>query len=348
MKRVKSIMLVGALLLIVIVISIMMIRRPSYTIQTNGELYIVNKLSSSISVFDLQLGKTLVELPLESEPHEITRLSDQNRVVVTNYGSPEVEGNSITIINTKTHKIEKSIELKDDVRPHGIVNFSNTSKVGLVTDQENNFLLVDLNSGIIEKKIPTRQKFSHLLALHPSKPILYVTNSNSNSISVIDLERSQVVEIIQSGKGTEGIDITSDGAEIWVTNHDDNSIDIFSSYNYDHIKTLKSGEGPTRLKFSIDGNYCLVTNSKDGKIIIYDVKRKELVKSIQIPGKNSILEKILYHTPRPVGIHMHPNGLYAFVSNSNANQIEVIDMKKFEIVSSIKAGKIPDGLTVIE
>jgi hypothetical protein len=26
---------------------------------------------------------------------------------------------------------------------------------------------------------------------------------------------------------------------------------------------------------------------------------------------------------------MHPNGLYAFVANSNANKVEVIDMKKF-------------------
>jgi DNA-binding beta-propeller fold protein YncE len=31
----------------------------------------------------------------------------------------------------------------------------------------------------------------------------------------------------------------------------------------------------------------------------------------------------------PVNILMHPNGLYAFVANSNANKVEVIDMKKF-------------------
>jgi hypothetical protein len=30
---------------------------------------------------------------------------------------------------------------------------------------------------------------------------------------------------------------------------------------------------------------------------------------------------------RPVNIIMHPNGLYAFIANSNANKIEIIDMK---------------------
>jgi YVTN family beta-propeller protein len=61
----------------------------------------------------------------------------------------------------------------------------------------------------------------------------------------------------------------------------------------------------------------------------------------------TLLERLLYHTPRPVGILIHPNGLYAFVANSNANKIEVIDMKTFTVVSAIKTGKIPDGLAII-
>jgi YVTN family beta-propeller protein len=45
---------------------------------------------------------------------------------------------------------------------------------------------------------------------------------------------------------------------------------------------------------------------------------------------------------------MHPNGLYAFVSNSNANEIEVIDMQTLTLVSTIGTGKIPDGLAFVE
>lgn len=47
-------------------------------------------------------------------------------------------------------------------------------------------------------------------------------------------------------------------------------------------------------------------------------------------------------------ILIYSNGHYAFVSNSNANKIEVIDMKTFKIVSTIGTGKIPDGLTFIK
>jgi YVTN family beta-propeller protein len=45
---------------------------------------------------------------------------------------------------------------------------------------------------------------------------------------------------------------------------------------------------------------------------------------------------------------IHPNGLYAFVANSNANKIEVIDMKTFTVVSNIGTGKIPDGLAFVK
>jgi YVTN family beta-propeller protein len=45
---------------------------------------------------------------------------------------------------------------------------------------------------------------------------------------------------------------------------------------------------------------------------------------------------------------MHSNGLYTFVANSNANKIEVIDMRTFTLISTIGTGKIPDGLAFVE
>ena len=105
--------------------------------------------------------------------------------------------------------------------------------------------------------------------------------------------------------------------------------------------------GISSIKFSIDGKYCLVTNASDGTISIYDQYSKKQIKTIRIPGKKNLVERALYHTPRPVGILMHPNGLYSFVANSNADRIEVIDMKSFTIVSTIGTGRIPDGLTFV-
>ena len=81
---------------------------------------------------------------------------------------------------------------------------------------------------------------------------------------------------------------------------------------------------------------------------LHEIYSKKQIKTISIPGKKNLIDRALYHTPRPVGILMHPNGLYAFVANSNADKIEVIDMKTFTLVSTIGTGRVPDGLTFVE
>lgn len=347
MKKIKFIILFGILCLLTASITIFVIRIPSYTIQTNGKLYIVNKKSSSVTVFDLYKGKELTELPVELIPHEITTLKNQNKVVITNYGTNKIAGKSITVVNTKTNKIEKSIPLKENFAPKGIIALPKLNTVALVTNGGNNLLVANVETGIIEKNIPTKQYVSQLLVHHPKKPLVYVTNVNSGSVSVIDLKLDKVVKTIACGWGTEGIDITPDGLEVWVTNNKSNSINIINTQTNKVTDTIPTGKESLRLKFSIDGKYCLVTNASNGTLSIYNTNTKKRIKTIHFHGKENLLERLLYHTPRPVGILMHPNGLYAFIANSNANKIEVIDMITFTLVSTIRTGKIPDGLAFV-
>jgi DNA-binding beta-propeller fold protein YncE len=184
MRKIILILLIGLILFLTFGLIIHSIRRPSYSIKTTGKLYIVNKLSKSITVFDLFNGKEIVEFPIEIEPHEPTTLFRQNKVVVTNYGRQNIDGKSITVIDTKTNEIVNTIDLEGSIKPHGIVSFPESSKVGVVTDIGNDLLVVNVESGIVEKKIPTQQNFSHLLALHPNESLAYITNIRSNSVTM--------------------------------------------------------------------------------------------------------------------------------------------------------------------
>jgi DNA-binding beta-propeller fold protein YncE len=80
-------------------------------IQTSGKLYIVNKIRN-IEVFNLLTVKK-AEIPIDLESHEAVALSGQNKVVVTNYGTVDRDGNRIKVINTQTNKVEKTIDLKE-------------------------------------------------------------------------------------------------------------------------------------------------------------------------------------------------------------------------------------------
>jgi len=348
MRKIKYIIITLGLSAVVTILIIIVLRKPNYSINTSGKLVIVNKLSSSIIIFNLKNGKTISEIPVEIEPHEVITLLNQKQFAITNYGAPDVVGESISVVNANTSQIEKTIDLKNSPRPHGITRVPNSDNVVVVTDIGNELLVVNTQTGYIEKRISTEQELSHMVVLHPYESLAYVTNINSGSVSVIDLELGKLIQIISCGLGTEGIDITPDGKEVWVSNSRENTISVINTETNEVIDTLTTGNEAMRLKFSIDGKYCFVPNSKDGVIRVYNQKTKEQIEVIEIPGKKNLVDRLLYHTPRPVGILMHPNGKYIFVANSNADKVEVIDIQTFEIVCNIGTGRVPDGLAFIK
>jgi YVTN family beta-propeller protein len=347
-KHIKKVTIALGVLYVLFVLIIFIVRLPSYTIQTTGKLYIVNKVSRDIQVFDLFIGKEIADIPIAMQSHEAITTKNDSSIVLTNYGGIDSDGSIIKHINTKTNKVDKTIQVKGNINANGIVAFPEPNKVVLIDYVSNDLVLLNIETDSIEKQIPTKQKKSHLVVLHPTRPLAYVTNMKSNSISVINFNKNTVVKIIPCGLTTESIDITPDGSEIWVTNKNGNSITVINTITNMVLDTLATGNEPLKIKFSVDGKYCLVANANDGNISVYDRYSKEQIKTINIPGKHTLLERILYHTPRPVNIIMHPNGAYAFIANSNASKIEVIDMMTFAIVSTIGTGKIPDALAFVE
>lgn len=318
-----------------------------YKISIPGVLYSVNKLSSDISVFDLEQGKLIKTIDIKIEPHEITALRNPNLVITTNYGNQNSPGHHVTIINGETHKIDSTVSLGKVLKPHGVVVIPNTRNVAIVNDLASEVVILNSKSKKIMNQFSTTQKTSHLLAFHPTKNIVFTSNMGSNTVSVINSNNGEILKIITCQKHTEGIDIRPDGKELWITNASDNTIQIIETDNFEIIKTIPSGKRPLRIKFTNDGKLCFVTNTNEGTISIFDSRKKIEVATIILPGKNNLVDKVLNHTPRPVGIAMHPNGKYAFISNSNANRIEILDIAKKAIVSRIKVGEIPDGMVVL-
>jgi YVTN family beta-propeller protein len=338
----RALMMVFAMLTILLGIYASM--QPSYEIKTEGTLYAVNKGEKSVTIFDLEEGKSIKTLSMQLEPHEATYVAGSKSVVVTDYGSSEKEGKSVTIINTATNSIEKTISLGASSMPHGIITMPNSNSVGVVTDIGNHLSIVNLENQVVEKQMGTGQDFSHLLVHHPQKPLVYVTNINSGSVSVMDLSEERIEKIIPLGTKTEGIAITPDGSELWVTHIEENTVSVIDTETYETVAKLSTGKLPLRIKITADGKYGLVSNTDEGTVSVYSIPNRSHLKTIALPGSDGQLDKLIYGQPRPVGILMHPNGLYAFVSNYSQERVEVIDLKNFIWNGSIKVGNRPDGL----
>lgn len=347
-KRTKYVLIPVAALYFLAVMVVLITRLPSYDISANGKLYVINKVSRDVQVIDLTNGRELFKVPIAMECHEALVSKDQRFIYFTNFGALDSDGSIVKRFNTKTNTIDKVIDIEGGISANGMACLDEHDKVLLVDYVSNSLLVWNTTTEHVEREIPTGQKRSHLAVLHPKEPRVFVTNMGSSSVSVIDLETNRLEKIIPCKPGTESIDVIPDGSQVWATNKDDNSVCVINSKTLEVVDVLPTGKEPLKIKFSIDGKYCLVANAGDGTISVYKSNTKKLVKTIYIPGKKTLVERILYHTPRPVNLLMHPNGLYAFVSNSNASKIEVIDMEHLEIVGNIATGEIPDAMAFIQ
>ncbi|MDY6947658.1 MAG: cytochrome D1 domain-containing protein, partial [Pseudomonadota bacterium] len=157
---------------------------------------------------------------------------------------------------------------------------------------------------------------------------------------------------VVTGRGAEGIAVAPDGSEVWVTNRDANTVSIVDPATLKITATLQPGEVPIRVKFTADGTRALISNAKSGDVAVFDTVTKKKITSIpmvqqgeQLPRNEARpLISQFGDGPVPVGILMPEALSLAFVANTNADTITVIDLDTFEIVKRLEAGREPDGL----
>lgn len=314
-----------------------------------GTLIVLNKAEASVSLIDLQTGTVAKRIEVGDGPHEVAVTSDGRTAVVCNYGQ-KVPGNTLTVIDLLKQTVVRTIELGEYHRPHGIVFLPGAERVAVTCEHEQNVLVVNLRTGAIEKVIPTEAQISHMIVVTPDAKRAFVTNIYSHSVTVLDLEKGERITEIPTGQGAEGIDIKPDGSEVWVTNRADNTISVIDPESLEIIATLECPEFPIRVKFTPSGEIALVSNARSGDVVVFNAKTRSELTRIDMDEQpveddtDRLFAGAFEGSPVPVGILMHPSGTYAFVANTQADIITVIDLVKIKIVGRLVAGQEPDGL----
>lgn len=319
-------------------------------ISFSQNLVILNKSENTATFFDTENNKLLGQLPTGEAPHEVAVSPDRKFAVVTNYGTRENPGNSISIYNLEKLTLDKTINLGDYKRPHGVA-WLDEAKVIITTEANKSIIIVNVKTGEIVGKVKTDQEISHMLVLSPDKTKCFVANIGSGSVSVIDLIEMKLIKNIQTGKGSEGIDITPDGQEIWVTNREEDSIAVIDAKTLKVKKKIKVEGFPIRVKISNDGKLAIISCARSGDVAVVDVENKNMIKRIKTAGKSEIEKKgrlfgsAFGDSPVPIGIALGNKNLI-YVANSNADIVSIIDLESGGIIKTIKTGKEPDGIAI--
>ena len=137
-----------------------------------------------------------------------------------------------------------------------------------------------------------------------------------------------------------------------MTNRAANTVSVIDVNTLKILATLESKDFPIRVKFAPGGRFVLVSNARSGDVAVFDAVTRKEVRRIPMmlkaaEGSTSgqrIFGSQFGQGPVPVGILVSPKLSHAFVANTNADIVTMIDLKTWQVAGRLTAGKEPDGL----
>lgn len=312
-------------------------------------LLVANKSDHTLDVIDLDRGESIATLPTGTGPHEVAVSPDGTVAVVSDYGSREAPGASLTVIDLDRTTVVATIDLGQHRRPHGLA-WLDGDRLAVTTEGSAHLLVVEPRSGTIVRAVETGQEVSHMVAVTPDGERAFVANIGSGTVTAIDLVAGRKLADVDTGAGAEGIAVTPDGTEVWVTNRAADTISIVDPTTLEVVATLDCPGFPIRIAFTPDGSRALVSAARSGEVVALDVAaRRETARATldlsALPESTTRLFGDRFgDSPVPVGLVIAPHGGTAWVAATQADLVVVIDPGDLTVTGLLEAGREPDGM----
>jgi len=310
----------------------------------HGTLVASNMRDNTATIIDAASGRVLATLPTGEAPHEVATTHDGKWAVVSNYGTRERPGNSITVIDLTALAVARTIDLGDYRRPHGMAFFPADTTLAVTSEASRAVLLVDFRNGKVTGTVPTNGRASHMLAMSSSGDVLFTTNIVDGAISRLDVARHETKNVIKVAKLVEGIAITPDGRQVWVGSNGDSIVVIVDTNAGQAIDTLRGFGLPYRMVVSRDGQSAVVTDPVRGEVRVYDARTRRQRSLITIPRDSIVATAEVPGSPSPEGVTLSTDGHWAFVTLQGRNLVAMIDLARGRIVRYAPTGSWSDGI----
>lgn len=310
-------------------------------------LFVGNKSAHTVWGIDLATGERRVTFETGIGPHEIEISPDGRYAVVSNYGSRDEVGNSLTVIDWPAGEVARVVDLGENARPHGMA-FLPDGRIVVTTEASDSVLVVDIEKGEVLERITVGEGVAHMVAAGPDGRFAWVTNISAGTLEKIDLASGRVVGIRDTGAGAEGVAVAAGGDEVWVTNRADDTVSVIDAETLEVLATLDSEGFPIRIAITPDGRHALVTNARAATLSVFDIDTRERVATVQVADpEGDYQETLLGDDALPIGIEIHPDGKRAFIAVSGGNHLAVIDTSAWEVIDRWTTGREPDALGII-
>jgi YVTN family beta-propeller protein len=169
-----------------------------------------------------------------------------------------------------------------------------------------------------------------------AEPYAYITNYNSNTVSVIDTATNTVTATVPVGLQPYGVGINPTGTKVYVANSGeitsggDHTVSVIDTSSNTVTTTVEVGNYPRGVAVNPDGTKVYVTCEDEVDII--DTATNIVTATIPVYG--------------PAGITVTPDGTKVYVANWGGNDVSVIDTATNIVTATVPVGSNPFAVVV--
>ena len=158
----------------------------------------------------------------------------------------------------------------------------------------------------------------------------YITNPQSNMVSVFNKKTMLMVGAIATGRAPAGIVFDQDRGQAYAALSGDDVIEVINIFTGEITGRIRlnSGDEPVSLCLTPDGNTLLSVNRGSNTVSILETKGRFEVKRLKV-GED------------PVSAVIDPTGLRAYIMNSMSRSISAVDMPGKVVFATIALEGIP-------
>src|SRR5690242_7935018 len=310
--------------------------------QSRGSILALSKADHTLAIVDPTTLNIVARVPVGSDPHEVIASADGKTAYVSIYGGGSLH--ELNVIDLVAKKPLMNVDTRPLFGPHGLT-FAN-GKVWFSAEGSKAVGSYDPSTQKLDWSMGTGQERTHMIFVTDDAKKIYTTNINSGTVSILVDSLIQpgagapanarpredwIQTIVPVSRGSEGFDVSPDGADLWTASAEDGTISII-----DLAAKKLTGKvdakvfGANRLKFTNDGKLVFIASLRTGELTIYDARSRREIKRLKV-GQGA------------AGILMDPDGSRAFVACSPDNYIAIIDLKTLEVTGHLDVGGVPDG-----
>ena len=199
-------------------------------------------------------------------------------------------------------------------------------------------LVLDPNRlGKILATLPAGQHPAHVVT-DPTGKRAFVTSSEDDQVTVVDIERKRVIAKIPTGASPHGLRPSPNGGELYVANVKDDSVSVIATASLKEVARIPVGRAPVQVAFTPDGTRVYVSLRDDNKVAIIDTSTHQVVERLDV-GRN------------PIQVFATPDGREVYAANQGSetdpdNNVSVIDTGSQRVKGTITTGEGAHGVVV--